>query len=134
MVSNPRRGSNARKALDLEIGKHGRIAGKIIAQRDFQPSTAFHHRTNRCNLRPACGPSMCIQFFRPKATGRMEFSPGWYFAKRIQLTALQGLKIRRPSGLGGSTPPPVTKVQPIQKTTASLEGLLAGNRLQLRTS
>jgi len=45
-----------------------------------------------------------------------------------------GLKIRRPSGLGGSTPPPGTNVQPIQKTTASLEGLLAGNRLQLRTS
>jgi len=64
-VSDPRRGSNAREALDLEIGKPGENRGKVIAHRDLQPTAAFHDRENgHTTFGPACGLPMCNQFLR----------------------------------------------------------------------
>src|SRR5450755_2606340 len=74
MLGGPQSGSKVWKATDREIGKPGENRGKVIARRDLQPTAAFHDRENRCDLRSACGLPMWIQFFRPRATGRMEFS------------------------------------------------------------
>jgi hypothetical protein len=51
MPGDPRSGSKAWEALDREIGKPGENRGKIVAHRNVQPTAAFHHRENRCNLR-----------------------------------------------------------------------------------
>src|ERR1017187_1899194 len=64
MPRDPHSGSKVWKARDREIGKPGENRGKVIAPRNLQPTAAFHDRENRCNLRPACGLPMWIQFFR----------------------------------------------------------------------
>src|SRR6266704_2510256 len=74
MPGDPHNGSKVREAPNREIGKPGENRGNVIAHRDLQPTAAFHDRENRCNFRSACGLPMWIQFFRPRATGRMEFS------------------------------------------------------------
>src|SRR5271169_2565941 len=51
MPGDPHSGSKVWKAPDREIGKPWENRGKVIAHRDLQPTTAFHDRENRGNLR-----------------------------------------------------------------------------------
>src|SRR6266496_2133432 len=74
MPGDPCSGRKVWEALDREIGKPRENRGQIVAHWEFQPAATFHDRENRRNLGPACGLPMCIQFFRPRATGRIEFS------------------------------------------------------------
>ena len=74
MPQEPHGGSKVREAPDREIGKSGENRRKVVPHREFQPAAAFRDRENRSTLGPACGLPMCIQFLRPRATGRMEFS------------------------------------------------------------
>ncbi len=76
MPSDPHSRSNVWKAPDREIGKPGENRGKVSAHRDFQATATFNDRENCRTFNPACGLPMCNRFFRPRATGRMEFSAG----------------------------------------------------------
>jgi hypothetical protein len=51
MPGDPDGGSKVWKAPDREIGKPGENRRKVIADRDLEPTAAFHNRENRCNLR-----------------------------------------------------------------------------------
>jgi hypothetical protein len=48
----PGLGSEFRESLDREVGDSGKERSPIIAYRELQPTTAFHHRKDRRNLRP----------------------------------------------------------------------------------
>jgi hypothetical protein len=74
MLSDPRSGSKVCEPLHLQIGKSGEDRGQIVAQRELQPPTAFQTERIAATFGAACGLSMWIQFFRPRATGRIEFS------------------------------------------------------------
>ena len=51
MPGGPHSGSEIWEAPDRETGKPGENRGKVIAYPDLQPTTAFHDRENRRNLR-----------------------------------------------------------------------------------
>jgi hypothetical protein len=53
MPGDPHSGSKVWKAPDREIGKPGENRRKVIADRDLEPTAAFHNRESRCNL-PSC--------------------------------------------------------------------------------
>jgi hypothetical protein len=74
MLGDPSIWSKVRKAPDREVGKSGENRDQIIAHGEFQPAAAFHDREDRCNFGPAKGLPVWFQFFRPRATGRIEFS------------------------------------------------------------
>ena len=83
------------EALDREIGKPRENRGQIIADWKFQPAAAFYDRKKRmaATFGPACGLPMWIQFFRPRATGRIEFSA------RLLLSSSSGYSRNRVSFL-----------------------------------
>ena len=74
MLGGPRCGSKAWEALDRAISEPGENRGQIVTNWESQPAAGFHGRENRRNLGPAYGLPMCIQFLRPRAAGRIEFS------------------------------------------------------------
>ena len=74
MQGDPRSGSKVWKALDREIGKPEENSGQIFAHRSFNLRQLSTIERIAATLGPACGLPMCIQFLRPRATGRMEFS------------------------------------------------------------
>ena len=59
--------------LEREIGKPGESRGHVVAHSKFQFATAFHDQRIAVTLGLACGLPICIQFFQPRATGRIEF-------------------------------------------------------------
>ena len=88
MPGDPHSRSKVWKALGREIGKPRENRGKVFAHGEFQPAAAFHDREYRRNG-PASGLPMCNQFFRPRATGRIEFSA------RIVLSSNSGTSKKR---------------------------------------
>jgi hypothetical protein len=52
MSGNPRCRSKAWKALDCDAGKSGKDRCQIVANGDFQPTTAFNDRENRRDFWP----------------------------------------------------------------------------------
>src|ERR1022692_4073559 len=52
MLGNPRCRSKVWEALDRAISESGKGRSQIIAHWELQPSTAFHNRENRRDLRP----------------------------------------------------------------------------------
>jgi len=89
----PRSGSKVREALDGKIGKPRENRSQIVAHWEFQPAAAFHDRENRRHLRSRLSTAMCIQFFQPRATGRIEFSA------RLLLSSSSGYSRNRVSYL-----------------------------------
>jgi hypothetical protein len=74
MQGDPRSGSKVWKALDREIGKPEENSGQIFAHRSFNLRQLSTIERIAATLGPACELPMWIQFFRPRATGRIEFS------------------------------------------------------------
>ena len=62
------------EALDREIGKSGEDRGQIVAHSEFQLRQLSTTERIAATLCPSRALPMWIQFFRPRATGRMEFS------------------------------------------------------------
>ena len=85
--------SEFRKAPDREIGKPRKDRCQIVAHWEFQPAATFHDQRIAATLGPACGLPMCIQFLRPNATGRIEFSA------RLLLSSSSGYSRNRVSFL-----------------------------------
>jgi len=73
-VSDPHRWSNVREALDRGDRQARENRGKVVAHRDFQPAATSTTERIAATFGPACGLPMYNQFFRPRATGRIEFS------------------------------------------------------------
>src|SRR6266568_1615808 len=91
MPGGPHSGSEIWEAPDRETGKPGENRGKVIAHRDSQPTAAFHDRENRRNLRSCQWTADVQPTFRPRATGRMEFSA------RLVLSSNSGYSKKRVS-------------------------------------
>src|SRR5208283_869238 len=84
-------GSKLWETPDREIGKPGENRGQVIAHREFQPATALHDRENRCNLGSCLRTADVYPVFRPRATGRLEFSA------RLVLSSNSGYSKKRVS-------------------------------------
>jgi hypothetical protein len=74
MLGDPRSGSKVYEPLDRQIGKPGENRGQIVAYWCFNLRELSTTERIAAILGPAWGLPMCIQFFRPSATGRIEFS------------------------------------------------------------
>ena len=95
MLGDPRSESKVCEPLHRQIGKSGEDRGQIVAQRELQPPTAFQPERIAATFGAACGLPMWIQFFRPRATGRIEFSA------RLLLNSSSGYSRNRVSFLHG---------------------------------
>jgi hypothetical protein len=93
MLGDPRSGSKVWEALDREIGKPGENRDQIVANWEFQLRQLSTTDRIAATSGPACGLPMCIQFFRPRATGRIEFSA------RLLLSSSSGYSRNRVSFL-----------------------------------
>jgi hypothetical protein len=89
MPGDPHCGSKVWEAPDREIAKPGDNCGKVVAHRDFSLRQLSTTERIAATLGPACGLPMWIQFFRPRATGRMEFSA------RLVLSSSSGCSKKR---------------------------------------
>jgi hypothetical protein len=72
--AGPGSGSKHWEALDREIGEPRKDREHIITHGKLQSRQLSTTERIAATLGPACGLPMWIQFFRPIATGRMEFS------------------------------------------------------------
>src|SRR5208283_4115542 len=92
-AGDPHSGSKVWKAPDREISEPGENRGQVIAHRDLQPRQLSTTERIAATFGPACGLPMCNQFFRPRATGRIEFSA------RLVLSSSSGYSRNRVSFL-----------------------------------
>lgn len=74
MLGDPGNGGKVWKAPDPEIGKPGENRRKVIAAGTFKLRQLSTTGRIAATLGSACGLPMCIQLFRPSATGRIDFS------------------------------------------------------------
>ena len=74
MLGDPRSGRKVWKELDCDIGNAGKDRGQIVAHRELQRQQVSTTERVAATFGPACGLPIWIQFFRPRATGRIEFS------------------------------------------------------------
>jgi hypothetical protein len=91
MLRDPRSRSKDWKALDRVIGEPGRSADKYSRTGSFNLRQLSTTERIAATFGPACGLPMCNQFFRPRATGRMEFSA------RLVLSSNSGYSKKRVS-------------------------------------
>jgi hypothetical protein len=74
MLCDPGSGSEFWKALDRKIGESGKDRSQIVATGSFNLRQLSTTERIAAIFGPACGLPTWIQFFRPIATGRIEFS------------------------------------------------------------
>src|SRR5437773_9224508 len=91
MPGDPHCGSKVWEAPDREIAKPGDNCGKVVAHRDLSLRQLSTTDRIAATFGPACGLPMWIQFFRPRATGRIEFSA------RLVLSSNSGYSKKRVS-------------------------------------
>src|SRR5258708_902386 len=91
MPGDPHSGSEIWEAPDREIGKPGETAEKYSRTGSFNLRQLSTTERIAATFGSASGLPMCIQFLRPRATGRIEFSA------RLVLSSNSGYSRKRVS-------------------------------------
>jgi hypothetical protein len=74
MLDAPGRGCEFWEALDREVGETRKDRGQIVTHRELQPRQLSTTERMAAIVGAACGLPTSIQFLRPIATGRIDFS------------------------------------------------------------